>query len=89
MQNLHFGASQIQITLLTGLVYHGKDVFSFYSVSDFNIHDPSAIWVHWKPILQQVHHKIPSIETVHLVSDGTITQYRCKQFFFTYFQHSY
>lgn len=83
IQSVHFWASQIQITLHTGLVYHDNDVlFSFCSGSDFNKHSPSAIWAHLKPILQQVHQKIPSIETVHFVSDGPTTQYRCKQNFY-------
>lgn len=59
-------------------------LFSFCSVSDFNKHGPSAIWAHLKPILQQVHQKIPSIETVHFVSDGPTTQYRCKQYFYLF-----
>lgn len=85
IQSVHFGASQIQITLHTGLVYHDNDVlFSFCSVSDFNKHGPSAIWAHLKPILQQVQQKIPSIETVHFVSDGPTTRYRCKQNFYLF-----
>lgn len=85
MQSVHFGASQIQITLHTGLVYHDNDVlFSFCSVSDFNKHGPSAIWAHLKPILQQVHQTIPSIETVHIVSDDPTAQYHCKQNFYLF-----
>lgn len=82
IQSVHFGASQIQITLHTGLVYHDNDVFC--SVSDFNKHGPSAIWAHLKPILQQVHQKTPSIETVHFVSDDLTTQYCCKQNFYLF-----
>lgn len=59
-------------------------LFSFCSVSDFNKHGPSAIWAHLKPILQQVQQKIPSIETVHFVSDGPTTRYCCKQNFYLF-----
>lgn len=60
IQSVHFGTSQIQITLHTGLVYHDNGVFC--SVSDFNKHGPSTIWAHLKPILQQVHQRLQALK---------------------------
>lgn len=43
-------------------------------------HDPSAIWAHLKPILEQLKNK--GIETVHFFSDGPVTQYRNRDNFY-------
>jgi hypothetical protein len=83
IQSVHFGPSQTQITLHTGVVYHkGECVMSFCTVSDYNKHGPSAIWAHLKPVLTNVKGLFSTIDTVYFVSDGPTTQYRCKSNFY-------
>ena len=83
IQSIHFGASQVQVTLHTGLVYWGRDVlFSFCTTSDYNKHHPAAIWAHTKHVLQRVQSICPAVDTVYFVSDGPTTQYRNKQNFY-------
>lgn len=82
IQSVHFGASQIQVTLHTGVVYYGnKELFLFCTSSYHNKHGPAAIWAHLKPILNRAVQKNPQIDTVHFISDGPITQYRCNKTF--------
>jgi hypothetical protein len=55
IQSVHFGASQPQITLHTG-VYFTKDLpggSTFCTLSDSLQHGPSAIWTFIRPVLNK------------------------------------
>jgi hypothetical protein len=49
IQSCHFGASNQQVTLHTGMLYTQKESQGFASVSGCRRHDASAIWAHLKP----------------------------------------
>ena len=82
IQSVHFGASNDQATLHTGMLYAKRDSFGFASISACRRHDASAIWAHLKPVFDYVAHNYPDIDTVYFVSDGPTTQYRCKNNFY-------
>ncbi|WAR00137.1 hypothetical protein MAR_024509 [Mya arenaria] len=81
IQRMHFGASQRQISLRTGMIYYRYTSQSFTTLSDNMYHGPAAIWAHSKPILRGIA-EINNIERIHFVSDGPTPQYRSKNNFF-------
>ncbi|WAR25600.1 LOW QUALITY PROTEIN: hypothetical protein MAR_011304 [Mya arenaria] len=81
IQGMHFGASQRQISLHTGMIYYRYTSQSFTTLSDNMYHGPAAIWPHLKPVLRRIA-EIKNIERIHFVSDGPTTQYRSKNNFF-------
>lgn len=93
VQSVHFGASKVQVTLHTGVVYHvgtegeNEKCISFCSISSSLRHDACAIWAHLQPVLKMIKEKLPQTDTIHFQSDGPTTQYRNKTNFFlmTYF----
>lgn len=82
IQTCHFGASNQQATLHTGVLYRCNGLTSFASISASLQHDPPAIWAHIMPVLKNLHDKYPEITTLHFFSDGPTTQYRNKQNFY-------
>jgi len=46
IQSTHFGASNLQATLHTGVIHVVNGHQSFASISDSLQHDPAAIWAH-------------------------------------------
>ena len=81
-QASHFGASMNQATLHTGCAYVQNDVVSFCTISESFRHDPSAIWAHLQPVFGYVLEKYPGIDTIHIFSDGPVTQYRNRKNFY-------
>ena len=81
IQSSHFGASNNQLLLHTGVVYSYSHSISFCSVSDCTRHDSTAIWALLTPILKHVRAQLPDVEMVHFWSDGSTTQYRNKHNF--------
>lgn len=81
IQSTHFGASQRQISIHTGMAYTAVTAIPFSTVSDILKHGPSGIWAHLDPILRHLKN-ITSGSIVHFVSDGPTTQYRCKNNFY-------
>lgn len=79
---MHFGASQNQTTLHTGVFYYIYNCTGFCTISDYNKHGSSAIWTHLKPILSLPQSKYSDIDTVYFVSDESTTQCRCKGNFY-------
>ncbi|WAQ99824.1 LOW QUALITY PROTEIN: hypothetical protein MAR_024197 [Mya arenaria] len=53
IQSIHFGASQTQVSLHTGVAYTREKTYSFTSFSDCLKHNPAAIWAHLEPILKE------------------------------------
>ena len=83
VQGMHFGASRNQVTIHTGVLYqHDKPPSSFATLSDCNRHDPSGIWAHLHPVIEDLLAKNKSIDTIHFISDGPTTQYRSKKNFY-------
>lgn len=82
IQTCHFGASNQQATLHTGVLYRYNGLTSFASVSASLRHDPPAIWAHIEPVLKTLHENYPEITTLHFFSDGPTTQYRNKKNFY-------
>ena len=81
IQSVHYGASNNQITLHTGVAYIADKIISFCSISDSTRHNPAAIWAHMKPAIDHVKAAYPKLTVVHFWSDGPTTQYRNKQHF--------
>ena len=81
IQSMHFGASQKQISLHTGVAYTPQDTLSFCTVSDCLKHSPAGIWAHLDPILTYLRKETTS-DIVHFISDGPTPQYRNKQNFY-------
>ena len=82
IQSAHFGASNHQATLHTGVIYHIGGHFSFTSISDCLRHDAAAVWAHLKPVLLELKTEHPEITDIHFFSDGPTTQYRNKVNFY-------
>ncbi|ESN91594.1 hypothetical protein HELRODRAFT_165647 [Helobdella robusta] len=82
LKTCHFGASNQQATIHTGVLYKYNGLISFASISESLRKDPSAIWAHIEPILQNLRESYPGITTLHFFSDGPTTQYRNKQNFY-------
>jgi len=83
-QSTHFGASQIQVTLHTGVAYINNKPVSFCSVSPSYRHDPPAIWAHLLPVFEYLKKEHPNLQTVNMWSDGPTTQYRNKHNFWLF-----
>ncbi|XP_052778140.1 uncharacterized protein LOC128215498 [Mya arenaria] len=83
IQSMHFGASQRQISIHTGVAYLQGTATAFSTISDCLKHSPPAIWAHLNPVLQHMKTK-SSVDSVHFVSDGPTTQYRSRSNFFLF-----
>ena len=55
---------------------------SFCSISPNLRHDPSAIWAHMKPVLEEAKTENPTLDVIHFISDSLCTQYRSSKNFF-------
>lgn len=82
IQSMHFGASQRQISLHTGVVYTASETIPFCSISDNLKHGPAAIWTHLRPVLTTARAKNSLLTNLYFLSDGPTTQYRNKENFY-------
>ncbi|CAH2095032.1 unnamed protein product [Euphydryas editha] len=82
VQSMHFGASKIQVTLHTGVIYCKETKQSFCTISPSNIHQPEAIWAHLIPILEVTKTLIPNLKKLYIFSDGPSSQYKQKKNFY-------
>lgn len=82
IQSTHFGASQKQVSIHTGVLYTSKSTDGFCSISDCLKHGPSGIWAHLIPVLKYARERNQDLRNVFFISDGPTTQYRCKDNFF-------
>ena len=82
VQSAHFGASNEQATLHTGVIYKVDGLQSFATVSDSLRHDAAAVWAYMQPVLKSLKASHPEITDLHFFSDGPTTQYRNKLNFF-------
>ena len=76
IQSSHFGASNKQVTLHTGVAYTHSKTLSFCSVSESTRHDAAAIAAHIDPVIGYVKTENPGLDFINFWSDGPVTQYR-------------
>lgn len=84
ISSTHFGASQRQISLHTGVLYTKGKTESFCTISDSLKHGPGAIWAHLDPVLNYSRERNSDLQNVYFLSDGPTTQYRCKDNFYLF-----
>jgi len=98
IQSAHFGASDKQTTLHTGVLYIGQkdskgctigQLYIVYwskgcTISDSRLHEPAAIWAFMEPVFKQLRSAFPGVVNVHMFSDGPTTQYRQRKNFFLF-----
>lgn len=77
IQAVHFGDSHQQASLHTG------GVVSVCSISSSMRHDASAIWAHLNTVLPYLKELNPIATTLHVISDGPITQYIPRKTYFS------
>lgn len=82
IQSVHFGASQRQLSLHTGVLYTASQILPFCSVSDNLTHNPIGIWAHLRPVLSMIKKRYPDIVNAFFLSDGPTTQYKNKENFY-------
>ncbi|XP_060591766.1 uncharacterized protein LOC132746584 [Ruditapes philippinarum] len=78
IQSMHFGASQRQISIHTGIAYTKEKLWPFATVSDCLLHSPAGIWGHLYPIFDCLKPSEHGQTIIHFLSDGPTTQYRNK-----------
>jgi hypothetical protein len=78
IQSMHFGASQRQISIHTGIAYTKEKIWPFATVSDCLLHSPAGIWGHLYPIFDCLKPSEHGQTIIHFLSDGPTTQYRNK-----------
>ena len=77
-QGTHFGASQVQVTMHTGVAYICNKPVSFATISPSYAHGPHGIWAFMQPVFQ---YRKVKVKYLHLWSRGPTTQYRNKHNF--------
>ena len=82
IQSFHFGGSRRQATIHTAVLYTVHGTKSYATLSDCLRHDEWAVWAHLEPILKELRKTFPQITTLHILSDGPVTQYRNKNNFY-------
>lgn len=82
VQGFHWGGSRKQATVHTCVVYTSQGCQSYATISGSLCHDERAVWAHLEPILKEVKQQYPEITTLHVMSDGPVTQYRNRKNFY-------
>lgn len=79
IQSFHFGGNRNQVTIHTVVAYTKTAIQSFATISKSLRHDERAVWAHLQPVIEdlQMQHDT-QFESLHLISDGPVTQYRNK-----------
>jgi len=77
-ESMHFGASQRQKSIHTGIAYTKEKHIPFATVSDCLVHNPPGIWGHLKPIFEHLKPAANGKTVIHFLTDGPTTQYRNK-----------
>jgi hypothetical protein len=70
IQACHFGGSQKQVTLHTGVAYTSENFWSFATISESLQHGPSAIWASLEPVLRDLRTAKPEIKDIHFFQMG-------------------
>ena len=66
------------------MLYTATEVVPFATLSESMRHDPSAIWAHVKPIVEDARktNRESHIDSAFFLSDGPVTQYKSKANFY-------
>lgn len=83
VQAFHFGERRKQATVHTCVAYtvHGCQLYA--TISSSLRHDEHATWAHLEPVVLDVRERCnPPQTTLHVMSDGPVTQYRNKKNFY-------
>lgn len=88
IQSMHYGASNLQICLHTGMVFWKDRTQSFCTLSDNTSHQPAAIWAHLTPVIEMIKRDSPETAIIHFFSDGPSSQYRQKKNFYLLFHYT-
>ena len=84
----HFGASQKQVTLHTGVLYTKSMTKGFATLSSSLRHDASAAIAHFEEVLNYFSKDILyNIKKLYFLNDGPTTQYRNKTMFYLISQY--
>lgn len=81
IQSAHFGGSKPQLSLHTVVIYYklleSKDLStkSFCTVTEDLRHDSFAVCAHLEPVIAEIKRIIPSLNTIHFLSDSVVNQY--------------
>ena len=73
IQSSHFGSSNKQVTLHTGVAYN--KTLSFCSVSESTRHDAAAIAAHIDPVIGYVKAEHPGLDFINFWSDGPVRHF--------------
>ena len=80
VQAFHFGGNRRQATVHSCVAYSSDGVQSFATISGSLRHDERAVWAHLEPVIKDVlDNRNPRPTTLHVMSDGPVTQYRNKK----------
>ena len=86
IQSDHFGSSNCQATLHTGVFYDRVEnevkPTSFCTISDSKQHDPCGIWAYLNPVLTMIKQRHPTVSIIHFFNDGPAAQYLQKLNFY-------
>ena len=83
VQAFHFGGNRRQATVDSCVAYSSDGVQSFATISGSLRHDERAVWAHLEPVIKDVlDNRNPRPTTLHVMSDGPVTQYRNKNNFY-------
>lgn len=83
VQAFHFGGSRKQATVHTCVACTVAGMQSYASISSSLRHDERAVWAHMEPVIRDVLESLtPRPTTLHILSDGPVTQYRNKKNFY-------
>ena len=83
VQAFHFGGNRKQATVHSCVAYTSDGVQSYATISGSLRHDERAVWAHLEPVVKDVlGSRNPRPTTLHVMSDGPVTQYRNKKNFY-------
>lgn len=72
----------MQTTLHTGMMYTATEIVQFATLPESMRHDPSAIWAHLTPIVEDARKANPHIDSAYFLSDSPVSQYKSKANFY-------
>lgn len=79
IQSFHFGGNRQQASIHTVVAYTSTGSQCYATISDSVSHNERAVWAHIKPVVHEMmQNSSHKIDTLHVLSDGPVTQYRNK-----------
>lgn len=89
----HYPGAKKQISIHSGVMYYlnedkNVDCKSFATVTENKHHDAASVWGHLKPIFEFIKSEFPHVDTVHIQSDGPVSQYKNQSNFYLFYYYS-